>query len=437
MSLGHTPLLDRIGYRILSAFSEEKLRIMMAVKEGGRYASQIEQTMSRMRPVEIKDWRAAVTAAKNPQNPNRNSLIDIYNNALLDLTLSGMIERRKLKVQGARFRMVDKKGKEVPEATELLQKPWFTELLGHFVDSIFEGTTVVEFTKFNDELEVDEITLIPRKHVKPHIGHIVKKPSDQKGWDYKNGRMADYYVQIGKNNWLGELEKICPVTISKKYAVGSWLQHTEMFSKPFRWLITPSNDKKRLNELNDIMYKMGDAGYAVVTEGEQMQLIESGNNDPHKIYAEIIKMLDSQMSIAILGQDGTTKNNDSTGTYGSLKTLLEVAEEFHGRDKYLAGHWLQKEIIPRLIKFGYPFQGLKFEWDEAYDMSVPEYIDAVIKLSAFFLVDPKQVTEKTGIEIVGVRNNGFADSGQEDPKKEDPPPTSAFRKQVNQMYYGN
>lgn len=426
-----TSLLDRISYRILSSFSEEKLRIMMAVKEGGHYARKIEQQMSSMRPVEVSQWKSGVIRAKHPVDPNRVQLIDVYNNTLRDLHLAAMIERRVLMVQGSRFRMVGGSGEEVPEATELLEEPWFMEVMQHWVHHLFKGTMVVEVSELTDAGRISKLTLVPQKHVKPEIGHIVKLQGEQKGWPYREGRVADYYLQLGGDKWLGQLENIAPVVIAKKYAVAAWLQYAEMFGVPFRWLTTPAQDEKRLNELEAIMKNMGTAGWAVINESEQVNLMETAKTDAHKVFSELMAKLDSQVAIAVLGNDGTVKNQDNTGTYGSVQTLFEVTEAYHRRDKMNFAHWMNKELLPRLLRFGYPFAGLRFEWDEAYDMDVPEYIDSVVKLSQYYEVSTQQITDKTGIEIIGMKQNNplplppappdEGDEGDEGDGGEDPP----------------
>ena len=87
----------------------------------------------------------------------------------------------KGKVLQKDFRLVDSNGKENTAATELLQSEWFADFLSLCLDSIYWGPTLIQLgdiIRNNGPLRFDGVELVPRKHVIPEYGVIVRSPGD-------------------------------------------------------------------------------------------------------------------------------------------------------------------------------------------------------------------------------------------------------------------
>ncbi|WP_242452644.1 phage portal protein family protein [Duncaniella freteri] len=159
------------------------------------------------------------------ENPNRCRLYDIYADCVLDAHLSGCIAQRKGKVLQKDFRLVDQNGKENTAATELLQSEWFADFLSLCLDSIYWGPTLIQLgdiIRDGGPLRFNNVELVPRKHVIPEYGVVVRSPGDdwRGGISYREGDVANWCVEVGKPRDLGLLLKCAPSCISKKKYAG-------------------------------------------------------------------------------------------------------------------------------------------------------------------------------------------------------------------------
>lgn len=191
-------------------------------RKGLKLTAQLLQQSDSLTKKDIADWRNAHQMAIDYENPNRSRLYDIYGDAVLDAHLSGCIGQRKGKTLQKDFRLVGQDGKENAEATELLQQEWFSDFMDLALDSRFWGPTLIQMGDIvNDEngiMRYDGVELVPRKHVVPEYGVVVKSPGDdwRGGISYVEGDFANWVIPVGKGRDLGLLLKCCPSCISKK-----------------------------------------------------------------------------------------------------------------------------------------------------------------------------------------------------------------------------
>lgn len=67
--------------------------------------------------------------------------------------------------------------------------------------------------------------------------------------------------------------------------------------------------------------------------------------------------------------------------------------------------------MPRLTQLSSAykvFANLYFEWDKTEELTVKETVDYVVSLSAMYDIDPEFVTAKTGIPIIGLKQQNTA-----------------------------
>lgn len=158
---------------------------------------------------------------------------------MIDLHLGGCIGQRKGMVMKKSFKLVDIKGNEEPDATQLMEAVWFKDFMDYVLDSRYYGHSLIQLgdvVERNGKIQYDRVLLVPRHHVVPEHGVILKEASDewQKGIDYRTGAMADWCVEAGKWDDLGLLLKLVPQTISKKNMLAFWDQFGELFGMPIR-----------------------------------------------------------------------------------------------------------------------------------------------------------------------------------------------------------
>ena len=192
-------------------------------RKGLKLTAQLLQQSDSLTKKDIADWRNAHQMAIDYENPNRSRLYDIYGDAVLDAHLSGCIGQRKGKTLQKDFRLVGQDGKENAEATELLQQEWFSDFMDLALDSRFWGPTLIQMGDIvNDEngiMRYDGVELVPRKHVVPEYGVVVKSPGDdwRGGISYVEGDFANWVIPVGKGRDLGYVRRNFRFT----YACGS------------------------------------------------------------------------------------------------------------------------------------------------------------------------------------------------------------------------
>lgn len=344
----------------------------------------------------LNDWKKAVAAATNPDNADFSLIQDIYENVMIDLHLSTLVESRTAPVKRSKFVLKNTK-KEITEFGALLDKNWFEYFIELAIESRFYGYSILELNDFIDITKAS-VKLIERRNVNPRNELIYLEVGDTKGYNYTDGTLYPYYLPIYFTTNLGFLYKITPVVLAKKYAMSLWNEYNEKMVIPFRTIKTPARDKKRHQILGQILQEMGSAGWAVLNDDETLELTEISNANAYSAYDSLIERLENSITRFILGQTATT-NQDNTGTYGSLQILNEVAQTRHETDRVFIRRLVNEELLPRLVLFGYINEGLSFEWDDSVEMTTPEKIDLINKLNQYYDVDANYVSKTTGIPL--------------------------------------
>lgn len=347
------------------------------------------------RLVDLTLWKIAFLQAKNIDNPDRTSVLQIYDDILIDSHLTSNIETRVLKLLHSKFNLYNAQNKPDIAITRKFNARWFQEFLRHVINSIFMGHSLIELNDFDTDRP--NVELINRFHVIPEFNVVKKELTDSTGISYIDPTISDYYIGIGERNELGVLFKAAPLVIAKKYNLGSWAEFNEKFGIPFRAIFTPFNDDTRLGQLGEIMGEMGGAGYAVLKEGEKIEFHEA-NNSASSTFEALTNRLNREISKLILGQTGTTEHGES-GTYGSIKVMQDVAQDRHNFDKTIAKYVINDELLPRLERFGFISKGYYFDWDETKELNPKEYVEMITTLNQNYNVPAEFVAEKTGIPV--------------------------------------
>lgn len=385
--------------RLRAAFQPGLL--LPAQKQSERMPDLERWTMPH-RSVDMQDWTNARNLANNVQNPDRSRLMDLYDSILVDSHLASTMETRVLRVVRSRFRLM-KDGEARPELLHHLETPWFEDFLRYVAEAAFRGHTLIELGQLARPGELKEVNRIDPRNVLPWSGIVVRRQGEETGYNYREAPLNAYLIEVGRPEDLGLLCDVGPVAIVKKYAVGSWSDYVHKYGIPPRWVKTNSRDARRFKQLETMMQNMLSSAYGVIEGDEEIQIMQTPGTDAHKVFDELIARMNSEISKRLLGQDGTTDNKDASGTYGSLKVLQGVAEDRHAADKASVGYVINQELLPRLTALGYPFAGVRFEWDGLRDLGPMELVDAVSKLGMVFDIDPEYVEERTGIRILGAR----------------------------------
>lgn len=139
---------------------------------------------------DLRNWRQAWQMALNIENPRRGSLYDIYTDIEADLHLTGCVGQRKGFTLKKSFKLIDRKGKENEDATALFKRGWFKDLIGYILDSRYWGHSLIQLgdvITVDGEMRYKGVELVPRKHVIPEYGVIIREQGDEwkSGFDYR------------------------------------------------------------------------------------------------------------------------------------------------------------------------------------------------------------------------------------------------------------
>ena len=137
---------------------------------------------------------------------------------------------RKNKVLGNPFKLVDKNGKEVPDATLLFQTQWFFDFQNFALDSIFWGYSLIQLNDIVDD-KFSSVELYPRIFVKPKFSIITDDPYAIVGIDYKEEPYASWCVWVGDDCDLGLLNKAAPYVIIKRNGLSAWNEYAWSFKR--------------------------------------------------------------------------------------------------------------------------------------------------------------------------------------------------------------
>lgn len=404
MALGSKIGKQHSSTDFLKNVPDSQILVEAAVRRGQSMTDLIEPQSPSMARVDLARWKNALMAAQNVDFPNMNPMFEVYDNIMIDNTLTSIIDTRILKVKQAKFKLIDKAGNPNFEAKKLLEKEWFNHFIELAMLAQFEGFSLIEVFDFDPLTnELQKVSRVNKYHVKPKKGIVTKQPNDDNGFDYTQN---PFYISVGQANNLGLLYKAAPHILAKKFALGTWAEYNEKIGIPFRTVHTNTTDKTRQQQLAVIMDKMGSAGWAVLQENEKVELLTNNGSDPTKCFEQIIVKLDSEPAMLILGQSSTSNSQNNKGTYGSMQILQDISDDRHEADLVTLKYLTNNVLMPRLVQLSTAysvFSKLYFEWDKSEDLSVKETVDYVVALSAMYNIDPEYVTSKTGIPIIGLK----------------------------------
>lgn len=388
---------DEVLSRLTKADSREAKKLLV----------ELQRQTEMLTKKDIGAWRMAWQRAIDVQNPNRCALLDIYTDVGVDMHLTGCVGQRKGFVTKRGFKLVDKGGKKNDEVTALFETEWFDEFVSLVLDSRYYGHSLIQFDVAIDrdgQMQFPIPELVPRKHVRPEYGVIVRNQNDvpQSGISYREGEFADWCIEVGRPHDLGLYLKCCPSALSKKNMLAFWDGFGEIFGMPIRIAKTTSQDEKSRNKIQDMLARMGAAFYGVFPNDTEIEIKESSRGDAYNVYDKRIDRANSELSKGVLNQ---TMTIDSGSSLSQSQVHLEVFENVINEDQKLVRNVVNNKLIPFMAKHGFPVVGYTFEWDDTV-VYTPEHIREVERMliTGGYEIDPKYFADKYGIEITGKKD---------------------------------
>lgn len=404
-------------HEILNDLSVQETNILAAAKGVSKAKSHhLEYEAVTMQAQTLREWKQAIAMATDPEEPNRQYLEKLYNNLLLDNHLSSIIDSRILYCQRSPFKIVNEKGDENEELSYLFERTWFEDFIKYSLMSRFQGATLIELYELNKEtMELLETDEIPASYFNTKKGIIVKTPGDTTGWPYKEGALQPYYIQVGKNKDLGMLAQMAPIILAKKLGMGSWLDYVEKYGVPPLFITTDREDDTYFNKLLEAAKNFKGNGFMVGRGNDKFEVGQVGNGNPDN-FDKLAERCNNEMSKRVLGGSGLT---DEKAYVGSSEIQFQLAKDRFESDKLLLKNVINQQLFPKLQRISSVYSGLNghyFEWDNSETETKEGIRDMVTALAPHFELDPEEISQKTGLTIVGQKQQ--SDPANPDPKQD-------------------
>lgn len=373
------------------------LKLAAQLSRNSKLTVDIQQQTRALTKKDIKAWRQAWAQAIDVDNPSRLSLYAIYYDTLIDNHLNGAITQRKGFTEQKRFRVTS----DSKDCTYLFQTGWFRDFIGVALDSIFWGHSLIELgnvIKTEGLSKYSYCTLVPREHVIPEYGVIVRNQGDdpKKGVGYLEGEIAKWCISVGDPKDLGILLKVSPQAIAKRHMTSYWDQFGEIFGAPIRVAKTNSRDERERKNIFEMISKMGFSNSAVLPLGTEIEIKESSRGDSFNVYDKRINRANSEISKAILGQTMTIEDGSSLS---QSEVHLEVLRNIVAKDAAMISDIVNSELIPRMAQQGMIPKGCVFSWDEAIQWSPDQQLSIEKMLLENYDVDRTYFEDKYGIKL--------------------------------------
>ena len=375
---------------------------------------ELQRTTDALTRRDIADWRHAWQMAINIDSPDRRLLYDIYRDVEIDLHLSGCVKQREGFVMGKSFKLVDAKGNQNEEAQHYFDQAWFKQLLKYALDANNWGHSLIELGDIVTDGDgcpcYADVRLIPRKHVIPEYGRVVEQLGQDwtTGIDYRSAPFSDWLIEAGRPDDLGLYLKAATQTIPKKNMLAFWDAFGEIFGMPMRIARTSSRDPKEQSRLEQMLKFAGASQYMVASQETEIEFVESGKGDAFNVYDKRIDRANSELSKLIIGQTMTIEDGSSLS---QSETHLEVFQNLVESDCDMLRDIVNNQLIPRMVRHGFPIKGLRFEWDDAVDYTPEQQVAYETMIADRYEVDPTYFAEKYSMPVGERRNQALMPDG--------------------------
>ena len=350
----------------------------MRVPNGQRLPDVVLQ-MPEIFLFDMNAYMSSVTMAKSIDYSCRTRLFDMYESALLDLHLSGVLAKR---LRGVTRMPVEFQRNGEPDDTinAQLRSPWFKQLRKDFIMAEFWGFTLVQF--YLDEDGNIRYDLIDRKHYDPVQKQLLKFQGDQQGIPIENFPNCLF---VGTERGLGIFAELMPAVLYKRGDMADWAQFCNIFGMPIREYTYDAGDEAARKRLVADARRQGSNAVYIHPKDSELKLIEAGNktgsSDLYKMFADY---WDSKISIRVLGNTLTTDAKE-TGTQALGTVHKEEEDDMNTDDREFILDILNYHMRPIFANLGFNVEGGEFVYAKKDKINPSQHIDIVQKLSSMGL----------------------------------------------------
>lgn len=364
----------------------------MRVEKGQRLPDVILQ-MPEIFLFDLNAYMNAVTQARSIDYSCRTRLFDMYESAMLDLHLSGVLAKRLRGVTRLPIEF-QRNGKPDEVINKQLRSPWFKELRKELIMSEFWGFTLVQL--YLDEEENIRYDLIDRKHYDPVREVLLKYQGDQDGIPIEN---FDNILFVGSERKLGIFAELMPAVLYKRGDIADWAQFCNVFGMPIREYTYDAGDETARRRLIADARRQGTNAVYIHPKDSDLKLVEAGNKTGSSdLYNTFAKYWDSEMSIRVLGNTLTTDAKD-TGTQALGTVHKKEEDEMNADDRNCILDILNYKMRPIFANLGFNVEGGEFVYAQKDKMEPAQQLTIVQGLKNMGLpMDDDWLYETFGVE---------------------------------------
>jgi phage gp29-like protein len=390
--------------KILGFDISKIINLDKTVPERARIINKIVESQHYRGKQDIRKWLLAIEEAENPNNSNKERLLDIYREIEIDPHVSSQVQARFNKTLSKEFKVCNEKGEEVPEKTKLLDSSWFFDFIQMVLESKLYGYSLIQFGDIKKH-KFEYVKLVDRYHVKPNFQDpekslvlIHKNGSD--GIPYNTYPFNQWCMQVGKERDLGLFYKIAPVFLYKKWALAAWSEFSEVFGMPTRIGKTDVRDESLRVNMERMLAQMGSRAYAVLDPNDEVEFVETNKSGTGAtVYEGLANFCNKEISKAIIGGTGVS---DEKSFAGSSEVHENTAEEYGDADRKFIEFFVNDKLFPFLNQHGFGLDGHYFKYDMSEYVSIKDKAEIVYKLSqSGKIVEDQYILDTFGIPVQG------------------------------------
>lgn len=365
------------------------------ITQGGmtlRHEPDILLQMPELFHFDLAAYMSAVNAATSIDYSHRVKLYDMYESAMLDLHLSGVLDKRIRAVRRLPIEF-QRDGEPDERINEQIASPWFKDFRRDLLMSHFWGFSLFQF--YTDDAGNIQYTLVPRKHYNPIRREVLKFQGDQ------TGRPVDEFpgmLFVGSERGLGIFAELLPAVLYKRGNMADWARFCNIFGLPIREYTYDAGDEEARRRLLADARRQGTNAVYIHPRESSLNLIESGNKSgSSELYRTFTEYWDSQISIRVLGNTLTTDAKE-TGTQALGTVHQEEEGSMNDEDREFILDVLNYEMTEIFTELGYNTTGGKFVYAKQDRIDPTQQVDILQKLHTMGLpLDDDYLYETFGV----------------------------------------
>lgn len=328
------------------------------------------------------DMNAYINSVKSALNidfTNRVRLYDMYESSMLDLHLSGVLDKR---LRGVTKIPIEFRRNDQPDdvINAQLRSPWFKELRKDLIMSHFWGFTLVQF--YLDEDGNIRYDLINRKHYDPIHRKLLKYQGAIDGISIDEFPNTMF---VGSERKLGIFAELLPAVLYKRGNMADWARFANIFGMPIREYTYDAGDEDARARLIADARRQGSNAVYIHPKDSELTLIEASNKTgSSELYRTFAEYWDAKMSIRVLGNTLTTDAKEN-GTQSLGTVHKEEEDEMNADDCDFLLDILNYNMRPVFQNLGFNVDGGEFVYAKHDKINPSQQIDIVQKLSSMGL----------------------------------------------------